>query len=174
MSDFEPDPEVVADLRLRASTERDTTRSAKPPEYVPPTFVAKWRCKTPGCGALVDVTEESMERLAVFNGRLRSKAEAPLDPHSIVFCADCEQRNDAAQSERRRREVDRMAIVIRGVKSGQFPLRVTWNNTEHTLTEAQAYEKLERWGHPDVPGLKQAIAERNATSGAKRTRKAGA
>lgn len=170
---FDEDPEVIADLRLRASTEHDRSRSHEPPTYKPPVFVAKWRCKTPGCGALVDVTEECMERLAVFNSRLRTIGEMPIDPHSVVYCADCLDRDKAARSDRRRREVDRMAAVIRGIKGGDFPIRVEWNGQAHQLDEREAYEKLERWGHPDVAGFKQALIDGANSGGRGRTRKVG-
>lgn len=167
MSD-ELDPEVIADLRLRASTERDTSRAKEAPTWTPAKIFGQWCCRTPGCGAMVDVTEDCFERWSIFNRELRRRGEDPLDPKLIVYCDRCEGLFRAASADKRRKEVDRMAEVIRQLKDGAETLDVTWNGQRHTLSKTEAYEKLQKWGHPDAHGLKQAIEEK-ASSG-KRTK----
>lgn len=168
---FAEDPEVVADLKLRSYTEHDRSRSKEPPTYVRPKFVGAWKCRTPACGALVDIIEETMERWAIFNRQLRAKGEPPIDTSQVVFCAACMELYRASSSDKRRKEVDRMADVIRQLKDRSSIISVEYNGQRHTLEVPEAYKRLEKWGHPDVPGLKQAIE--TAEVGSKRTKRVG-
>ena len=53
MSREELDPEVVADLKLRAYSEHDRsrTRGADTYDWRAPVTVTQWKCKTPPCKA---------------------------------------------------------------------------------------------------------------------------
>lgn len=109
--DFATDPEVLADLRTRESSERDSSRSREARyDWRPAAIVEHWRCK--GCGALVGVTRQAVETREVFNARLKSRGEAELAKDKIVFCPSCKAGDEdlqrmqleAQQAARRPRE----------------------------------------------------------------------
>ncbi|MBA2718912.1 MAG: hypothetical protein H0U52_06695 [Chloroflexi bacterium] len=152
---FAPDPEVVADLQLRARTERDRSRFQGEPRWAPPRFVAAWKCRT--CGVLVDVTVDALERLAVFNSILRRRNEAPLDHNAIVFCDDCLPQFKAFAADHARGKTDRLAEEIRKLKNSGDPV------SEHAVIKT-----LRDLGHPDVGGLLACLAAKGPT---KKTRK---
>lgn len=150
--EFEPDPEVIADLQLRDATERDRSRTRRASyAWTPSKIVGAWRCKNLRCPAFVEVTEETMERFCMFNSQLRSRGEAPLDPSKILYCDPCITEYKRTAPDRRRAQMDRMAVVIRQLKDSGDASR-----------ERDLIAQLEEWGHPDVTGLVKAITERLA------------
>ena len=149
MSD-EMDPEVLADLRLRASTERDRSRSREMPAYQPARVVDRVPCRG-RCGSVVEWTEEAEEAFVTWNRVLARRDEAPLDKTRIVFCNACREEGAKAAAERNRKMVNAIADAIRELKNG------CESHREHELLD-----KLERAGHPDIAGLKQWLRERSA------------
>lgn len=157
---YDEDPEVIADLQLRARTVRERGGNANIPTYTPPVTVADWQCRG-GCGSTVGVTQDAIDRLEIFNRQLARKSEAPLDPNRIVFCDACKARGSSKAGESNRNKVDRLAGVIRQLKASKGPEQ-----------ERELMLQAEALGHPDVPGLVQAIRNRlDAKSGSNRERK---
>jgi hypothetical protein len=86
------DPEVLADLRLRDSSD------------APPVFVEHWPCK--GCGVMVGITREVLDTHAMFNRQLVKRRESPLPKRAQ--CDDCKRRDqDMARMEREAKEAAR-------------------------------------------------------------------
>lgn len=162
---FEEDPEVVADLRLRAYTERSRTGisteafgAAVRQAATPPRIVDKVPCRG-RCGALVDWPEDAEDRFQLFNRILASKAEAPLDKTRITFCDKCRATGMAMQGERNRKATDMMQQLIAELKAGP----------KSSDRERELLEKIKKLGHPDVNELVQAIkARRDAKSNVRR------
>lgn len=153
--EWEPDPEVIADLQLREQTARARPRNEAKTEalytWAPPEIVAKWKCRT--CGALaVPISADDLEFAAVWNRKLRSRGEAPLDPDRIVFCDACRDKHRASGEHRRAEERERIAEEIRKLKNADDP----------TL-EAATIKTLRELGHPDVDGLVQSLVAKAIT-----------
>src|SRR5689334_13171709 len=109
MSDRELDPEVLADLRLRAATERERghLRDAPMPTWQPPKIVDRVPCRG-RCGNLVDWTDAAEERVAVFNRRLLATREAPIDKTRVVFCSACSAKGREMAAENNTKKADAM------------------------------------------------------------------
>jgi hypothetical protein len=148
---FEEDPEVVADLKLRAATERDRSRSREMPAFVPPKFKGKVPCRG-RCGGVVDWTEDAEERFEMFNRILKSKMEAPLDKTLIVFCEKCKSVGLAAAAAVNLKKVEVMAKLIRELKTKSDP-----------PGETEILEKLKKLDHPDIPGLLISLRDKAIT-----------
>lgn len=144
MGEFEQDPEVVADLQLRAATLRERGRAREMPAYEPSKIVDRWPCRA--CKQPVEVTEDGVDRYQVFNRQLARQGEERLDHTKILFCDSCRVEYQRTAADRRRGQVERMAVVIRQLKSSNKPEE-----------ERLMIKQLEAWGHPDVTGLVQAI-----------------
>lgn len=156
MSD-EIDPEVLADLRLRARTERE--RPAVPPsalKWSPSPTIAKVPCRA-RCGNVTDWTEDAEDRFRIFNRELERRNEAPLDKTRIVFCLKCQEIGAKMAAERNRKHIDALAEVIKRIKASSNPEE-----------EREDIEKLKKLNHPDVQGLLQAIRARLDAKGASR------
>lgn len=156
---YEPDPEVIADLVLRASSERDPTRTRGEAVYswAPPKSVGVWACRNPRCRAFAEVHQENLDALEVFNRQLTSKGEPPLDVTKILYCDGCLAEFKRTAPDRRRGQVERMAVAIRALKESNDPER-----------ERELLDNLEKWGHGDVPGLVAAIREKRGQTNGKR------
>ena len=128
------DPEIIADLQLRSSSQYDSTRLRPGAEshaaWRPSRVIGKWKCRTPPCRNLVDVTEETMEYWAKCNGWLRARGEAPLDTETILRCESCEEQVKAKRGPWLRNRVDEIASVIRQLKDSRNP-----RNEEHLLAK---------------------------------------
>jgi hypothetical protein len=151
------DPEVLADLRFRESSARDRTRTGET-RWTPPKVVDRVPCRG-RCGSVVEWTEEAEEAFTTWNRVLAKRDEAPLDRTRIVFCNACRAEGARAGAERNRKMVDAIAGAIRELKDG------CESHREHELLD-----KLERAGHPDIPGLKQWLREKNAKGSKRVTR----
>lgn len=149
MSD-EMDPEVLADLRLRAATERDPSRSREMPSWSPPKVHSQVPCRG-RCGAVVDWNEDAEERFQIFNRELERRNEAPLDRTKIVFCNACRAEGAKAAADRNRKLNDAVGAAIRELKMG------CQSHREHELLD-----KLEKAGHPDIAGLRQWLKDQAA------------
>jgi hypothetical protein len=145
----EMDPEVLADLQLRARTVRERGGQSRGATWHPPTFVDKWPCRNPQCRKPVEVTAETVDRYQVFNGELSKRGEERMDFRAIVYCDPCRDEFQRTAAGRRRGQVDRMALVIRQVKASKNP-----------EGETAAIAQLKAWHHPDVEGLIQAVRAR--------------
>jgi hypothetical protein len=153
MRDHQMDPEVLADIakRDRIAASRDpmafepALRAAV--AKIRPVFVGAWKCRT--CNALVPVQEQDLENLASCNDALRRRGEEPLDHNRIMFCDSCREAHKLDAARRRRREVERLAEVIRALKSAADP------DSERALIH-----QLRELNHPDVDGLLNALRER--------------
>lgn len=156
----EPDPEVVADLRLRAATQHDSTRQRGEGVYAwrKPDDVGAWKCRG-GCGTLVGVTEDVMAQYATFNGYLRKKLEAPLNHDAIVLCDRCRARMEKERSHRLHEKVEKLRGVIQALKAHKEPRKAV-----------ELLQQLKDYKHPDPQGLLDAIDARRSTSGDKAKR----
>ena len=154
--DFEEDPEVIADLKLRAATMRDPKRSREAPTFSPAKIIAHVPCRA-RCGSLVDWTEEAEDAFAIWNGILERRGEASLDKTRIVFCISCRDDGRAAAAIDKRKATDQLAHTIRELKNSPNP------ESEHAKIQ-----RATSLGHPDVPGLLQAIRLRLDGGKAKR------
>lgn len=163
----EVDPEVVADLRLREDSMRDPTRERRSEAMLGTwapreKYVGKWKCKTPVCSAYVDVVEDTIERWMLLNGMLKARGEETIRTDEVLRCDRCRNEMSLARRVHLRKRVDEMAVIIRQLKSSSNP------RGEHELIR-----QLEKWHHPDLKGLLDAIERRleseNKTS--KRTRR---
>jgi hypothetical protein len=160
------DPEVVADLKLRAYSMRDSSRSGDAGVYdwKPPVVATQWKCRTPPCKEFVDVTTDTLERWQIFNAQLKSKGERPLESHTILRCPSCTAEYNRIQPQRLRKRVDRMASVIQQLKAGDKNIRYRTNDGDVTTDELGAIKQLREWGHPDVDGLVQALREKKSAN----------
>lgn len=91
------DPEVLADLRRRNESERDTTRT-RPGAWTRPAIVEHWPCK--GCGVMVGMTRDAIELHAMFNRQLERRRESPLSERAL--CPDCKRRDEELVAAQRR------------------------------------------------------------------------
>ena len=154
MSRDEIDPEDLADLRLRASSERDSTRTRGDGtyEWSPAALVEEWPCRN--CGtALVGVTAEQVSARAMFNTMLRRQNERVIDTDEVVFCPPCLDLARASGVERRRRAINETELLIRQLKT---------LSDENDPRERSILARLRDLGHPDVEGLRKAIADGRA------------
>jgi hypothetical protein len=151
--DFETDPEVIADLALRRASERDPTRTRGEGIYdwKPSIAVGVWACRNPRCSGLASVFQENVDAVAVFNAHLAQLGELPLDETKILWCESCLAEYKRTAPDRRRGQVDRMAVAIRALKESDDAER-----------ERDLIANLDAWGHPDVLGLVSSIRERRA------------
>ncbi len=155
----EMDPEVLADLQLRAQTIRERGGSSREVTWHAPTFVDKWPCRNPQCRKPVEVTAETVDRYRVFNAELVKRGEDKMDFRAIVYCDQCRVEFQRTAADRRRGQVDRMAPVIRQVK-----------NSKNPEGETSAIVQLKAWHHPDVEGLVQAVRSRLDGKGGQKMR----
>ncbi len=162
---FEEDPEVVADLKLRAYSEHDRSRTRGDGvyEWKPPADVTNWMCTR--CGTMCGVPEEALHAIEVFDRRLKSQNESPLDRKKIMWCDKCRIVRAEYASRLNRKQVDTLATVIRELKEDPGP-------SDSRVTEL--LEKCRELNHPDVDGLALAIKERRekrTSAGSKRVRR---
>ena len=141
------DPEVIADLRLRASSQYDRSRTGEVP-WTPPKIHSQVPCRN-RCGALVDWTEEAQEAMEVWNRVLARRGETPLDQTRVVFCNPCRAGGRKQLAANNRKLVDDVAKAIRELKAGVELHR-----------ENELLDKLEKAGLPDVSGLRQWLADK--------------
>lgn len=150
---YDPDPEVLADLHLRASSERDASRTRGDGVYDwrRNDTADVWGCRSSSCSGTVDVGQEVVDGLEVFNRRLREQREAQIEPHRVAFCADCRAMGAKLAAERNRKHVDALAELIRRLAADPPP---------SLPDEYDLIEKIKLMRHPDVEGLIGAIRAR--------------
>ncbi len=162
MSDDE-DPEVRADAQLRASSMFDRTRTGEPNyAWQPPAVIGAWKCRTPACKRFCDVTEDTFSAMAMWNRELARRGDAPLEINATLWCDSCRAEMRRTAPDRRRGQVDRMAKVIKQLKDGKTAIDVPGEKGNELVNVEAAYKLLEKWGHPDVAGLRQCLAEKTS------------
>lgn len=157
MSDDE-DPEVVADLQLRAYTaasrprmsDEDFAQAIK--KAASPAVIGVVPCRA-RCGAVVDWTQEAEHAFESFNRKLLREREAPLDKTRIVFCNGCRAKGAKMSAENNRKQVDKLGEIIRELKDEPPP---------NPARERELVEAIKALNHPDVDGLVQAVREKRA------------
>lgn len=105
------------------------------------------------CGAPCDVTEAGMFALKTCNRILLARGDMPISETKTFACDACVGRVREASGEENRRNVDLMRAAILDLKDAIDP-----------ASEKGTIEVLKELGHPDVPGLLLAIAEKRAES----------
>lgn len=155
----EIDPEVLADLRLRESTERDRApANAAIYDWRRPQFCGAWPCRT--CSTLVPVQASDLENVAMWNRILKARGEEPIEVERVMFCDDCRALHKDRGAGKRREQNERLAEEIRKLKAAPDPDR-----------ERATINTLRDLGHPDVDGLLHELRERaGSTSKAKASR----
>lgn len=152
---FVDDPEVIADARARArygGADRPVPESYGPATRKPRAIVAGWACRA-RCGRFVPVDDAAIDALESNNATLRRRGEPELGVHEIVFCPSCKARAAPDRAASLRRRVDEQAALIRELKT----------LIDNDLRERSIVARLRDLGHPDVDGLRKAIAESRAT-----------
>lgn len=153
----ELDPEVVADLRLREYTAKsrqglsDAGFGQAIRDTATPKIVDRVPCRN-RCGAVVGWTEEAEHTFDTFNRQLARKMEPQLDKTQIMFCPSCVAAGRELRAQGLRGLVDKIAVAIRELKDGCDDER-----------QRELLKKLEKAGHPDVPGLEQWLREKAAS-----------
>jgi hypothetical protein len=150
------DPEVLADLQFRDDSERDTTRSRTTSSWSPPVYVHEWECRHPRCDVRVPVTEDTVERLAIFNRQLEARGERPIPCDAVMLCDEHRVEFERHRQQKLRERVDELASVIRQLKASPNP------SAEHALIA-----RLGPLGHPEPAAL---MATLEARGGAKKRR----
>jgi hypothetical protein len=140
------DPEVRADLELRAETLRERGRVARVPSWSAPVICARWPCRS--CGVLVDVTGDAVEAYLRFNEMLKRRNEQTLDTARIVFCDSCRVAWRKRAGERARAAVEKMRELIQRLKRSSKPEQ-----------ERALILQLEQLGHGDTESLVAAIRD---------------
>lgn len=155
------DPEVVADLKLRAKTTYDKSRTGGADAYGwhEPATVAAWCCRNKGCRAPVRVTQDAVDMLATMNRMAKARGYERIREDEVMFCTLCEvaMRKERDRISSRLSEVLHKAIVE--LKAGPGAER-----------ERELVKKLEALGHPDVPGLVQSLREKKQSKKTTRMR----
>jgi hypothetical protein len=167
------DPEVLADLRLRASTEYDRSRTRDANyDWKRPADVAQWRCRR--CGCDVGVTQDAVDRFEDCNRILARMGEAPITTSIVVACEPCRVIVADAVQKRNARVCASTKEIIQQLKAGMTAnIRIVRHNGEARADKREALQQLEQWGHPDVRGLEAWLEEQNLKSSGRRSRKAG-
>jgi hypothetical protein len=147
---WEDDPEVVADLRLRAASERDRTRTGPVATYEAAAVVAHWPCRA--CRQPTELTETGADRFTFFNRALVARGEAPIDTGAVLFCGACRAEGTTYASRRNREHVDKLAEKIREYKASHDSRR-----------QAELEHEMAKLHHPDLPGLVEAVRQARAT-----------
>lgn len=151
---FEEDPEVLADLQLRDSSERDSTRTrgAGVYDWRKPGDVAWWKCRG-GCGVLVGVCEDVCEYRQQLNGYLRKRMEADIPVDGIVPCDKCRARFKQERAYRNWERKEAMAEAVKKLKDAKDPRK-----------DSETLAVLEKLHHPDIPGLLDALDAKRSSS----------
>lgn len=159
----EEDPEVIADLQLRAYSEHDSsrTRGAGVYDWKKAGDVAWWPCAG-ACGDLVGVTEDICEYRHQFNGYLRKRMEADIPIDRIVLCPKCRTRMLQERAYRKWEQKERVAKMIRELKDQKDP-----------ATAKDLIKNLEEEHHPDIKGLIEAIESKRSGGNSVRRKASG-
>lgn len=143
--------EIDEDAVARAESLRDPSRTRKEPKWVPPVVLDRVLCRG-NCGALVEWTEDTEAAFRMWNAELAKRDEFPLEPNKIIFCEGCRRKGREFSRERNDKAREIMARNIRELKAAEDPGK-----------ELTRIKRIEALGHPDVPGLIEAIRTKRPT-----------
>lgn len=152
------DPEVVADLQLRAATERDSTRSRPTTlRYEPCPTVRVLPCagnvNGKPCGHPCELTQTGQARLTQFAKMLLSRGEQPLDEHKLLMCDRCRALWESQRADRKRERVEEMRTCIQQLKA-----------SKDAEQEYDLWRRVEALHHPDPRGLREALRAKSQGS----------
>lgn len=166
MSVEELDPEVVADLQLRAYTQHDRSRSRADNHstWRPEATVGYWNCRREGCMGIIAITQDAVDRLDDANRMLQRRGELKIKSREVAWCDGCVKLFAKARADRLRERTDAMATCIRELKEHPNP------RSAHDLIA-----QISKLRHPDLQGLLEAIEIKRKTGPerAKRERRGG-
>jgi hypothetical protein len=151
------DPEIANEARVRAEVEQDrpdTNYDRQVRELLDDPVITRWRCRTHGCGELVDAPKSAVDSLTVFNAQLERRRQSPIQTDEVLFCGRCKGNLKVKSDEARRAKSERLAPIVKLLTQSAQPER------EHALIR-----QLREWKHPDVDGLVQALVQRRGRSG---------
>lgn len=172
MSDIE-DPEILSDLALRASSERERgrTRGLGVYNWQKPVDVDEWKCRNPKCRVMVGVTQDAVDALADANRILTRRGEEPLSTAEVVVCDSCRVLLAAQLLKRQATNRERVADVVSQLKAGEKSIRVRRDDGVEMVNREAALQQLHVWGHPDVQGLRQWLYEQDGKVSSRRERR---
>lgn len=161
----ELDPEVLADLQLRARTlsERgDRYLRPSPAQlYRKPVDAAQWKCRFPRCEILIGVADDVVQYLENFNAELATRGERAIPTDAILVCPEHLKLALEHRAQKQRERSDRMRDNIRKLRASELDP----NLMPDVLAD------LRRDHHPDVDGMVAAMLARlNGSSGGKKRR----
>lgn len=165
MRRFDDDPEVIAEQRARdryAGADRPEGETYAAATYRAPAIVEHWPCRR--CGvAMVPVTQDAIDSLAMWNRQLATRGEAPISKAKVVFCASCA---GPAHAER----AERIAADARAVAKLRAELLTLVDND---LRERVIADQLRKHGlsAAEVAELIRDAKHRRATNRASKTRR---
>ena len=159
MSFDDEDPEVRADAMARRYPDTSGRECMSEEAFATairrtatPNVIGVVPCRA-RCGAVVDWTDEADHAFDTWNRHLLAKREAPLDKTRIAFCPSCQRKGMTMRAEQNRKQVDRLAELIRELKDEPPP---------SPTRERELLEAIKALNHPDVDGLIQAVREKRA------------
>src|SRR5262245_1613089 len=117
--------------------------------WEPPTLVATWPCRNASCAVPVEITQDTVDNLAMFNRVLAERDERPIPESAVMLCDACAARRREKLVESAQRLRERTAEPIRELKASPTPRQ-----------EHRAIRELSQLGHPDVTGLLAALEEK--------------
>lgn len=153
----EADPEVIADLQLRARTQRERRSVIADLAWQAPIFVASWKCRHPKCDERVAVTQDVVHQLEAFSAELVRRGGRPIPADSVLVCATHEAAVRGFRAEKLREQHVRLAANIRELKQLESP-----------GISVDLLAKIRADHHPDVEGLIGAIEARTVRRSGKR------
>lgn len=150
MSDeLEMDPEVIADIKLRAATERDPTRSRKLPRFEPSPTVGHWPCRNNACQMPCEVTQAGVEMFDMFNKLLVKRGEQPISTEDVLVCDICRRFLDRHAEQKAGERDEQMRRDVKRLRAAKDPDR-------ELAGDELLKKRLERW-HPDLYGLLESL-----------------
>lgn len=151
MSFEEVDPEVIADLQLRAASEHDPTRERPTAlRFEPCPTVRMLPCRNKSCLKPCELTSTGQEQLVMFNRMLLRRGEQPINEHDLLVCGDCRSLLEKRIADRARERTTEMAETVRKLKDSKNP------DAEHDL-----WRYVDKY-HPDPRGLRGWLRSRDA------------
>jgi hypothetical protein len=158
----EDDPEVLADYRARMYP----TRSASTVDHAtwkPAPAIGEWPCRVKNCRVPVEITQDAVDHLAMFNRILVGRGEEPIDKSEVMICPAHVHLLKARGAQRRAEQRERCAVAVRAMKQSRNP-----------RNETALIAELNKCDHPDVQGLIDSIEARlQSGGGSKRNKAAG-
>lgn len=161
MSFEELDPEVVADLQLRAATEHDSTRSRPTTlRFEPSVTVRLLPCRNGKCRKPCELTEDGQARIAQFNRILLARSDQPLNEHELLVCDECRALLESHKADRNREHRELMRKHVAALKNAADPFAKKGGTGEYVLADEWTYVEKR---HPDPRGLAAWLRDQQRT-----------